>query len=223
MADPPDIVNILRFLIPTACPGCGKEALNLMQMSCTQCAQQLYDSALQSEKRCHICFAEADQMQESCTQQAFCQGRRIFFDKHISFYALNKHWRKFLYRWKFAHQRYLYRIFLSDLLQLQSIAQKEIVPAKNALEKTPATNAKITKCAPATERCCLKEALPNIERIGYIASGAKNKHTRNFQPCADIAGYVAQYYGVGWGADIIKIKQHQQSKNSYPNRFFYYS
>ena len=211
-------MNILRFLIPTACPGCGQEALSSMQMSCTQCERQLYDSVLQSRKRCHVCFANADQMQKSCTQQAFCQGRRIFFDKHISLYALNKHWRKFLYSWKFANQRYLYRIFLPDLLQPKTIPPKEIAPECSLMiDETPMKEKAATGGVSETAQRWLDWP---IERVGYIAGGVKNKHTRNFQPCADIACCIAQYYGVDWGADIVKTKQHQQSQKSFPDRFF---
>ena len=59
-----------------------------------------------------------------------------------------------------------------------------------------------------------------IERIGYIDSGARKLDLRAFQPCHDLAVFLAKLWQVPWAKDVIKTKSKQQSKNSYPERFF---
>ena len=112
---------ISKFLIPAYCPCCGCGLIDESLGSCPACRKRLEESLISPEKRCELCFSPLPSKEEGggrCKpEEHFCQGRKIFFDQHISLYQLNKDWGKLLYSWKFNGNRYLYQSFLTLLGQ----------------------------------------------------------------------------------------------------------
>ena len=62
-----------------------------------------------------------------------------------------------------------------------------------------------------------------IERIGYIDSGSKNLDLRPFQPCHDLAAFLAKLWKIPCGKDVFKLTKKQQSKNRHSERFFFHT
>ena len=180
---------VLPFIIPTHCPCCGIALLDETRGVCESCHQELEMTAscATKQKTCKVCFANiSSQSPKHCWRNlGICQGRHLFFDRHISLYKHTKKWSKLLQDWKFRGNRSLYHAFLPQLSQqAQRLRRYE------------------------------------IERIGYISSRASSKDTRSYQPCYDLAAFLASAWKIGFGADIYKQKKHQQSGKSYPERFF---
>ena len=59
----------------------------------------------------------------------------------------------------------------------------------------------------------------DIRRIGYIDSGRAGFEVRAYNPCRDIAGFLAAELGLEWGGDLKKKPMYRQSGRGYAERF----
>lgn len=182
---------LIKLLVPASCPCCANELIDESNGLCPQCLIKIENTYQVAKGRCPLCFVALEPQVEISTdercqmQNRFCQGRHIFFDKHISLCRFNKDWSKLMRSWKFLGNRYLYQSFLPFIKRkLKELANLE------------------------------------IQRIGYIDSGARKLDLRSFQPCYDIANYVSNMLKIPLAKDLIKIKNKQQSKNELAERFF---
>lgn len=108
-------MRISSFLAPSLCPCCGIGLIQERAAVCPSCWRELETFALAAKDRCPICFQKAPL---AACQAGRCQDRRLFFDCHISLYALRHKWRSLLHAWKFENERRLYRAFLPALRRL---------------------------------------------------------------------------------------------------------
>ncbi len=103
--------SLFSFLAPSCCPCCGVGLIG-EEAVCPSCSRQLEAFALTTEGRCSICFQPAP---ATPCKQGRCGDRKLFFDRHISLYALKQKWCPLLHAWKFGNERRLYRAFLPAL------------------------------------------------------------------------------------------------------------
>lgn len=104
-------MGLLKFLSPPECPVCALGVAELGQ-ACVECAAHLEADALDAAGRCPRCFFETPRG-ASC---AFCSGRPVWFDRHVSLYRCSARWRRTLHAWKFENDRALWRLFAPRLL-----------------------------------------------------------------------------------------------------------
>ena len=177
-------MELSSFIIPVACPCCKKKALTEREATCASCQKKLKKTRMKNKKRCQRCFAKVKNL-DCLEKEDFCEGRKIYFDKHISLFQLNKDWKNFIKSWKFEGNRFLHKIFLEEI-QKQSFFLRTL----------------------------------KIEKITYIKSHKFKKNLRSFQPCSDLARYLAKILKVPYNADLYKASSQQQSKNQLYERFF---
>lgn len=111
-------MGLFQFLQPPRCPACNRENAEHL---CQQCRLALEEAMIRPEGRCNVCYFPL--FEEKCT---FCQGRNVFFDRHRSFFRLNKIGQDFLRRWKFENDRFLYLTMLPVLFKIEDFLLLDI-------------------------------------------------------------------------------------------------
>ncbi len=191
-------MGLESFIMPLSCPCCGCEWIGEKHGSCSICYEDLKKARFSAKNRCKICFSLTRQV-SGCRRQFLIsnQGsypKETYCGGRQIFFDRHISLCQLSPKWA--------RLLQSWKYQGNRCLHQAFLPL--LLE------GKIQKLL----------SLWKLQRVGYIDSGSRSKDLRPFQPCHDIAIYLAKLWEIPWGKDIRKCKAYQQSKKKYGERFF---